>query len=501
MLVPGGSDSQVGPLWSRAFDAAPDGRWRMRAVWLVGMTLLAALAMLLGGGRPVLLGLLGLLALAWVLHDPLIAVGPLVMFQIIWVFGAYAPGGVAALSPSKLSLALAGLGWIVWAWRERVAPTYAPHQWGFGLFFATVLAGPFVSPAFDDAVVGIGKFGLMFLTYLLVANLAVNRRGVTTVAAAITVTACVAALLALFERLLPGVELDFEGAISLGAHTDDESLTGLAIKRVSGGLGDANWFSYTMATTLPLCLYWFRAYTSGWVRSAAVCAAMLQFGGIVLSYTRTPLVGLAGALLFLVWQKRIALLPVVLGAVVALVSAPAWLPAGFLDRFFSQEYIKEGSTPVRAEIFEMAVDLIRDRPILGYGFDQFGPQFIERSTSDMGWEWARRDRTGEEPAKRLRAHNLYLDVWVQGGIVALAGLVIGFGWLLRELWIVSRAARDREADLALCLFAGLLSFYLCGMGGHSQELKIFWVTAGLVAGLRRWVLSGYREPEHSARTA
>jgi len=223
--------------------------------------------------------------------------------------------------------------------------------------------------------------------------------------------------------------------------------------------------------------------------------ALLQAVGVVLSYTRTPLIGLAGVLVFLVWKRRLPLLPVlVLGAVLGL-SAPLWLPAGLLDRFFSEKYLREGSTPMRREIFGMAVELIELRPLLGHGYQQFGPQFIKHSKTEMGLEWERRDEDGSEPAHLLRAHNLYLDVWVMHGLLGLLPLLIFYALLLRELGQVVATGPPPEAELALALMACLISFYLCGLGGHSQELKIFWVLAGLAAALRRVAYGGAVESQ------
>lgn len=468
----------------------PRGEPARLALWFGLAAASAAVLSLAGGGQPVLVLVIALAFVAWAVHDPLVTLPLIIVSQVIWLVGSFAPGGVSLLAPSKLALVL-GLGvWIVWAWRQRAMPTYAPHMPWLAVFGLVVALGPLLTPAFADSLTGIGKYAMMFAPYLLVANLAVHRRGVTVVVASITITATLAACLAMVERFLPGVQLEFDG-VGLGAHIDDQSL-GTAIKRVTGGIGDANWFSYTMATTLPLCLYWFRAYRQNWVRFAAVAAALLQLAGLVLSYTRTPLVGLAGAVLLLLWTRRIRWLPALAVAVLGAASAPMWLPAGFLERFFSAEYVKEGSTPVRREIFSMALELVRDKPLLGHGYQQYGPQFIERSTTEMGWEWERRDRTGDEPAHLLRAHNLYLDVWVQHGLVGLVPLMLMYGWLLRELWQVARAhpPDSRETELALALMACLISFYLCGLGGHSQELKIFWIIAGLVAAFRRVAWGG-----------
>ena len=80
-------------------------------------------------------------------------------------------------------------------------------------------------------------------------------------------------------------------------------------------------------------------------------------------------------------------------------------------------------------------------------------------------------------------------MWVLHGLAGLLPLVLMFVLLLRELNQVSITGPPDEAELAVVLMACLISFYLCGLGGHSQELKIFWLLAGLAAGLRRVAFS------------
>ena len=457
----------------------------LRSVLVGGLIFgLSAASVLLGGGKPLVLAALGLLVVCWVMEAPIVGVWFTVITQVIWLIGNYAPGGVSLLSPSKLASLLTLMGWALWAMRHRVAVTYAPHMVPLGGFCLLVLLGPVLTPAFEDSIVGVGKYAMMALPYFLVANLAVTPRWVLWSAMAISATATLSAILAITEFLLPGIELQFEG-VSFGAHTDALSIDGATIKRVTGGIGDANWFSYTMATALPLCVFWFRLYPTFWPRLISLGMAGLQLLGLVLSYTRTPLVGLVGAVAFLVWKRRIPLMPLVVAATLGAMTSPLWLPDGFLDRFFSVKYIKEGSTPMRREIYEMAVVLIKERPVLGHGYQQYGPQFIQHSRTEMGLEWERRDITGEEPAHLLRAHNLYLDIWVMHGLLGLLLILAFYMALMREMAQVSAHGRPWEQDLAVCIMASLVAFFLCGLGGHSQELKIFWVLAGLAAGLRR----------------
>lgn len=484
---------------SAAAAGAPRKMFAWRTLWGWGaMLALAAGLTVVSGGRPVLLAVPGLVIAAAVVTAPLLGLFLTVVTQVIWLLGAFAPGGIGVLALSKVFTGVTFLGWLHAAMRDHKALTYAPHMMALAAFILVVLLGPVLTPALEDSLIGIGKYAMMVLPYFLVANLATSRRAVRMTAIALSAAATLAALLALVEYFLPGIDLNFGDGIGLGAHVEEGLLDGgLAIKRVTGGIGDANWFSYTMATVLPLCLYWFLAFRSVWVKLLAVGMALLMSVGVVLSYTRTPLIGLAGAIIFLVWKRRIPVLPVVVLAAVLGATAPVWLPAGFVDRFFSEKYLREGSTPMRREIFGMAVDLISMRPILGHGYQQFGPQFIKNSRTEMGLEWERRDQEGTEPAHLLRAHNLYLDVWVMHGLIGLLPLMLMFLMLLRELNQVADSGPPEEAELAVALMACLISFYLCGMGGHSQELKILWIIAGLAAGLRRATFSDNYSHSHS----
>lgn len=465
-----------------------------QAATLAGIALLVMLSTVISGGRPVVLAVPGLLVAIGVVLAPLVGMVVMVVTQIIWVIGGYAPAGIGLLAVSKIFTGLTALGWVTAMLRNRIAPTWAPHMLPLAAFAAVALLAPVLTPAFASGLVGVGKYAMMFAPYLLVANLAITPRGLRVAAAAVSVAATLSALLAIVERFMPGIDLSFGQGVSLGAHLDSGSIEGVHFVRVTGGIGDANWFSYTMVTALPLCLYWFTTARTLWLRLAAVAMALLQLVGVVLSYTRTPLIGLAGAVAYLVWKRRLPLAPLLAAAALGAATAPWWLPEGFVDRIFSEQYLREGSTPMRREIFAMALQLIGQRPLLGFGYEQFGPQFIEQSRTEMGDEYARRDEDGSEPAYLLRAHNLYLDVWVMHGIVGLLPLVLFYLLLLRELEQTAAHGSSDQAQLATILSACLLAFYLCGIGGHSQELKIFWVLAGLAAGLRRVVFGGAWPP-------
>ena len=441
---------------------------------------------LAGGGIVALAGLAGLAVGVTILLAPLVGVLLTILAHMIWLVGAYAPAGINALSPSKIFTMLTLGSGVVWMLRCGVAPTFAPHMVPLAGYGLVVALAPMLTPAFEDSTVGIAKHVMMFLPYLLVANLAISRQGLFVALFGLSAICTLGAVIAILEVVFPGVGLKL-GAVGFGAHVDESSLKSVTIKRVTGGMGDANWFSYTMGAAIPLNLIWWRCSKGVPMKIVAVSFAGLQLVGLVLSYTRTPLVGLFVVVLFLVIKKRLPLIPLVAGGILMAVSAPVWMPAGFAERIFSLSYLRSGSTEIRKEITFTALRGIWERPIVGHGYQRYGPYFMERAYSAEGKEMARRADIGEEPAELLRAHNLYLDIWFAYGLVGLVPFLLFCALLIRELFQIEARGSPIYADVAIVLLGSLISFLLSGMGGHAQELKVFWILAGIIAALRRVV--------------
>ncbi len=175
--------------------------------------------------------------------------------------------------------------------------------------------------------------------------------------------------------LLPSLAIEsddpslVQGAI--GAIVDRDSLDGVEIKRITGGLSDSNWFAYTLVAVLPLNLYLWQRYASLEARLFILAAAALQSVGIVLSFTRRPDRGGGGG----ARADR---------------SAPARRRAGpalrrpgrrrhrgvesaGLQRLFSVEYLREGSTPLRSYLLRGAVALVQSAPCWGSATASSGP--------------------------------------------------------------------------------------------------------------------------------
>ena len=123
-------------------------------------------------------------------------------------------------------------------------------------------------------------------------------------------------------------------------------------------------------------------------------------------------------------------------------------------------------------MWQAAIGMIRDRPILGHGVNTFMANYLRY--------WV-----GGEQQPRY-AHNCYLQVAAETGLIGLAAFLWVLWGLFRRLAIGIRQRSDVEL-LLLGLSAGLFAFVAqAGIDTNFYSLKqsaLFWVLSGVALGL------------------
>ena len=315
------------------------------------------------------------------------------------------------VSVGKLLGTLTLAMWALKFLRDRIALTYSPQMLALlGYFCAMVVVSLLVHPLEPAPENGFFKFLQVALLFWLTANIAGQSRQLL-LAACFGLSAAIAGagVIGILEHFVPsfGIEAD-DPALQLGALggvLDRDSLDGVTIRRITGGLGDSNWLAYTLAAVIPLNLFWWHRVRAIPAAAVVIAIAGLQVLGLVLSYTRAGLVGLAVAIGYLLWRRALPPGPVFAAALVGSLVALFWLPAGFVDRMFSLQYLEEGSTPMRKDLTGTALYFALQRPILGYGYGQFGVEFMRRTqhrSVDPGRRVGRRSRAGGGRRARIR---------------------------------------------------------------------------------------------------
>jgi O-antigen ligase len=168
---------------------------------------------------------------------------------------------------------------------------------------------------------------------------------------------------------------------------------------------------------------------------------------LVASFSRGALAAAGLAALLLTWRLAPRARLATVGALAA-----GGLGVLVLARERMTDLFSGGSGTLRVEIWRSTLAMIRDRPLVGYGPDQFLYAYLPRYVAPNNWG----ERFTSHP------HNLFLDFWVRLGIIGAAFAVIV------ACLIVARAARElRRAPGADALRAagvlGLVALLVHGM--------------------------------------
>jgi O-antigen ligase len=131
----------------------------------------------------------------------------------------------------------------------------------------------------------------------------------------------------------------------------------------------------------------------------------------------------------------------------------------------------------REIIYRSHWDAIRDHPVFGIGPGRYG--------ETMRPYYDRYDPPETMP--RVHAHNNFLQVWLNAGILGLAGFLWLNAVLLRRAWAALRRGcfrRPIEKSILVGGTAGIVAFLLSGLTqynlGDSEVAMVYWFVMGAV---------------------
>lgn len=260
-----------------------------------------------------------------------------------------------------------------------------------------------------------------------------------------------------------------------------------SFQKIISLMGNAAPMGISTAMTLPLGLALLARVFDGNPapgRGRAAARVLLPLAlafitiGVYMTYNRASWLSLAITLLVFVALRprlRRMLLPVLLAlAILALVfwqsvvSSPA----------VNERLLEDSSLGFRSEVAQLALDMVRDDPLLGLGYYNFGPLAKER----YGWDPA--PIFGEYPP----AHNSLMFILVSGGLLALLPYLAWFGmvaWQGARCYLASLA--DEETRDVLAAGAALLLLYFAASATFDaveapKMNLIFWTAIGAIWG-------------------
>jgi O-antigen ligase len=230
-----------------------------------------------------------------------------------------------------------------------------------------------------------------------------------------------------------------------------------SIRRLSAPFPHPNAFAlYALRVTVfSIALVAFAPRRSAWlIAPAAVCVI-----AVLASFSRGALIALFLAVLLLGWRYGRRRLVVIVGVSAAAAAMLVVVAGGRMLSAFDG-----GSLSLRGELWAAAARMIRDRPVLGFGPDQFYYAYNPRYIEPTGW-----------PERfTSHAHNLFLDAWVRLGIIGAALATLAMLGVARGAVNVAaeRIQRRALAQAAIVALAATLIHGLVDNAYFSHDLAL-----------------------------
>ena len=383
-------------------------------------------------------------------------------------------------APSIAKLFVVGLlGLILIRWlifRERPAPwsKAALLMGGYGLI---ILLSMFYAERPDrtvKALIDFAKDALIVLTIVMILYRGITLRRVVwaLLAAGIflgTITA--------FQALTGSYDNSFLGF----AQSDALPAIGETGRRVAGPLS-ANYFALVLVALVPLALDRFWHEESWRLKVLAAWALVVSVISIAFTFSRGGFLALIVVLAIMIIYKRPKpshLLLVTFGAVAILILSPSQFASRIatlgdvLPFINNQEVEVESSFRGRLSEVTVAWQMFSDHPIAGVGYNNFNNHYLEYS-EHLGLDQRREDRS---------AHNLYLEIAAETGVIGLVGFLILLGFAFAGLLDAYRKfSRHGLADYKYLTFAFMVALigYLTGsLFLHLAFARYLWLLLGI----------------------
>ena len=198
-------------------------------------------------------------------------------------------------------------------------------------------------------------------------------------------------------------------------------------------IGDNTSIGVAIIMVIPLLYYLYVTTASRWVRWVLVGTMLLCALGVLGTYSRGAFVAVCAIGLFLWWNSRHKM-AIFLALVLVAPFALALMPEKWHERMDTiVDYEQDNSANMRLNSWMTMLNLAKDRPLTGGGFDAGSRDVYERYAPD--------------PTKPPHtAHSIYFQALGEHGFVGLALYM----WILVGAWFQCRAlmrAARRRAEL------------------------------------------------------
>ena len=343
-----------------------------------------------------------------------------------------------------------------------------------GCFGVCILYAGMTSYAFPSALLAMSLFLILMAVFFVAKDVIDTEEKLNFVLWVLITMGALVALYAVYQYIV-GVEMD---AAWVDAESFDIKTRAYATFSNPNVLGEY----LILVGSLTAGMLWKMKNWCGRLYYAG-CFGVICLG-LVATGSRGAMLGLmfSAGLFVLLSEKRLIPLGVVL-----LLLMPFLLPASLWARIASSVTMSDSSSLYRVSIYAAAMDIIRHYWVTGIGlgaFNQIYPLF------------------SFEAANAYHAHNLFLQEFIELGIVGFIVMVLLFLFFFQRLYSAMRTAPKRFRFLLGAVFGGFAGLLLQGLTDHLwfdyRIVLFFWCFLGIgMATVRVAEKKGERETEET----
>jgi len=246
--------------------------------------------------------------------------------------------------------------------------------------------------------------------------------------------------------------------------------------RVYSFFDNPNTFAEVLILLLPLVLA--LVLCSRHIISKIMAAGIFAVGVMALgmTYSRASWVGIACTMVVFVFLWKPKLIPAF--AVLCCLAVP-FLPETIWNRILTITNFKDSSTSSRFSLYAAALEVIKKSPFSGAGLGTAATQAYIKNFNLYH---------GEAPF--VHAHNFYMQVWIEAGLLGVTGFVGTMLWNIKRAAHTVRHCETSAARTITCAAAAALcGSMVCGLAdylwNYPRVMCIFWfVFAMALAGTK-----------------
>lgn len=257
-----------------------------------------------------------------------------------------------------------------------------------------------------------------------------------------------------------------------------EIVTGSDNVRISGPIGDPNFYAQWLVMLVPLAMDRMYVESDSRLRVVAAIAAVMASVAVVFTFSRGGAVALAVVVAGMLIRHPPKLRTVAAFAVVGVLAIP-FLPPGYVDRLGALGGVGSIDTDVDSSVRGRTAEIgaawamFTDRPLTGIGYGTYKANYQDYTRS-LGIDLSAKDR---------EAHNLYLEVAAEMGLPGLVALGIlimaAFASIGDGRRTLRRSGRYEADGTGYALAMALIGYLITSVFLHMAFARLVWLMLGI----------------------